>query len=344
MKHLIRSFACALTMLALFPFAVGGARTAVTPAEVRAIAKEAYTYGYPMVDSYRILHAYFVDTNNPEYKVPWNQLRNIPRVYTSEDKAVQTPNSDTPYSMVGMDLRAEPMVLTVPQIEKNRYFSIQLIDAYTHNSDYIGSRATGNDGGSFLIAGPNWKGQSPKGVKRIIRSETELMLAVYRTQLLNPGDLDNVKKVQAGYKAQPLSVFLGQSAPRTAPEIDFIKPLTAESQKTSPEFYNILNFVLQFCPTHPSEKDLMARFAKIGVGAGKAVEVDKLSPEFKTAIEQGMTDAWADFADLKKRIDAMQVTSGDMFGTRENLKNNYAYRMAGAVIGIYWIATGYITI
>jgi len=335
MKHLIRSFACALTMLALFPFAVGGARTAVTPAEVRAIAKEAYTYGYPMVDSYRILHAYFVDTNNPEYKVPWNQLRNIPRVYTSEDKAVQTPNSDTPYSMVGMDLRAEPMVLTVPQIEKNRYFSIQLIDAYTHNSDYIGSRATGNDGGSFLIAGPNWKGQSPKGVKRIIRSETELMLAVYRTQLLNPGDLDNVKKVQAGYKAQPLSVFLGQSAPRTAPEIDFIKPLTAESQKTSPEFYNILNFVLQFCPTHPSEKDLMARFAKIGVGAGKAVEVDKLSPEFKTAIEQGMTDAWADFADLKKRIDAMQVTSGDMFGTRENLKNNYAYRMAGAVIGIY---------
>ena len=125
-----------------------------------------------------------------------------------------------------MDLRAEPIVLTVPAIEKDRYFSIQLIDAYTFNFAYIGSRTTGNDGGSFLIAGPNWKGETPKGVKKVIRSETELLLAGYRTQLFNPGDLDNVKKVQAGYKVQPLSAFLGQPAPKAAPAIDFIKPLT----------------------------------------------------------------------------------------------------------------------
>lgn len=57
--------------------------------------------------------------------------------------------------MLGLDLRAEPMVLTVPPIEKDRYFRIQLIDAYNFNFDYIGTRATGNDGGSFLIAEPN---------------------------------------------------------------------------------------------------------------------------------------------------------------------------------------------
>ena len=222
-----------------------------------------------MVDSYRIQYAYFVDRESPEFKAPWNQLHNIPRVYTPDDKAVQTPNSDTPYSLVGMDLRAEPIVLTVPAIEKERYFSIQLIDAYTFNFDYIGSRTTGNDGGSFLIAGPGWKGETPKGVKKVIRSETELVLAVYRTQLFNPGDLDNVKKVQAGYKAQPLSAFLGSPRPKAAPAIDFIKPLTPEAQKTSLEFFNVLNFVLQFCPTHPSETELMARFAKIGVGAGR---------------------------------------------------------------------------
>src|SRR3954464_7318863 len=89
----------------------------VTPAEARTIARDAYVYGYPMVDSYRIQHAYFVDEANPEYKGPWNQIRNIPRVFTPEDKAVQTPNSDTPYSMAGLDLRAEPIVLTVPAIE-----------------------------------------------------------------------------------------------------------------------------------------------------------------------------------------------------------------------------------
>ena len=80
---------------------------------------------------------------------------------------------------------AEPIVLTVPPIEKERYFSVQLIDAYTFNFDYIGSRATGNDGGSYLIVGPNWKGEQPKGVKKVIRSETEFVFAVYRTQLFN---------------------------------------------------------------------------------------------------------------------------------------------------------------
>ena len=138
----------------------------VTAEEARAIAKEAYIYGFPMVDSYRIQYAYFVDNKNPEYKAPWNQLDNIPRVYTPADTAIQTPNSDTPYSIIGMDLRAEPMVLTVPPIEKDRYFSIQLIDAYTFNFDYIGSRATGNDGGSFLIAGPGWKGETPRASRR----------------------------------------------------------------------------------------------------------------------------------------------------------------------------------
>jgi hypothetical protein len=276
-----------------------------------------------------------VDTKNPEYKAPWNQLRSIPRVYTPEDKAVQTPNSDTPYSFIGMDLRAEPIVLTVPPIEKERYFSIQLIDAYTHNFDYIGSRTTSNDGGSFLIAGPNWKGETPTGIKKVIRSETELLLAAYRTQLFNPGDLENVKKIQDAYKAQPLSAFLGQPAPKPAPAIDFPKPLTPDAQKTSLEFFNLLNFTLQFCPTHPSEKELMERFSKIGVGAGKTFDASKLSPEMKTAIEGGMAAAWTELAALKKKIDAKEVTSGDMFGTREHLKNNYLYRMGGAVLGIY---------
>jgi len=308
----------------------------ITPEEARAIAKEAYIYGFPMVDNYRIQYAYFVDKQSPEYKVPWNQLRNIPRVYTPEDKAIQTPNSDTPYSMVGLDLRAEPMVLTVPVIEKERYFSVQLIDAYTQNFDYIGSRTTGNDGGNFLIAGPNWKGETTKGVKKIIRSETEFVFAIYRTQLINPGDLDNVKKVQAGYKAQLLSEFLGHTGSKAAPAIDFIKPLTPDTQKTSLEFFNILNFVLKFTPTVSSETALMERFAKIGVGAGKTFDAAKLTPEMKQAIEQGIADAWKEYDEFKStKVDVGKVTSGDMFGTREYLKNNYLYRTTAALLGIY---------
>jgi hypothetical protein len=322
-----------LSFVLAFTFTVRAAD--ITPAEARAIVKEAYIYGFPLVDNYRIQYSYFVDRQNPEFKAPWNQIHNVPRVYTPADTAIQTPNSDTPYSFVGMDLRAEPMVLTVPPIEKERYFSVQLIDAYTFNFDYIGSRTTGNGGGSYLVAGPNWKGEAPKGVKKVFRSETEFVFAVYRTQLFNPGDLDNVKKVQAGYKAQTLSAFLGTAAPKAAPTIDFIKPLTHAEEKTSPQFFNILNFILQFCPTDPSETELMARFARIGVGAGKTMDASKLSPEMKAAVEQGVADAWADFGGLEKEFAAGKVTSGEVFGTREYLKNNYLYRMAAAVLGIY---------
>ena len=313
----------------------GASAQPISPDEARAIAKEAYVYGFPLVDNYRIQHAYFQDSNHPEYKGPWNTVVNIPRVYTPADTAIQTPNSDTPYSFAGLDLRAEPFVLTAPAIEKDRYFSIQLIDWYTFNFDYIGSRATGNDGGSFLIAGPGWKGETPAGVKKVFRSETEFVFPVYRTQLFNPGDLDNVKKVQAGYKAQPLSAFLGQPAPAAAPAIDFIEPLTPDEEKSSLEFFNVLNFVLQFCPTDPSETELIARFAKIGIGAGKTFDAGTLPPEIETAIKQGVADAWADLATVKQKFDTREVTSGDVFGTRAYLKNNYLYRMAGAVLGIY---------
>lgn len=331
----LKSFALAAAMLAaLLPEAVR-AQEEVSPEQVRAIAKEAYIYGYPMVDSYRIQYAYFVDTTSPEYRAPWNRLHSFSRVFTPEDKAVQTPNADTPYSVLGMDLRTEPMVLTVPLIDQKRYFSIQLIDAYTFNFDYIGSRTTGNGGGSYLIAGPRWNGMLPRGVKKVIRCETDLALAVYRTQLFNPADMENVKRVQAAYKVQPLSAFLGLPAPRPAPAINFVKPLTPEGQRTSLAFFNVLNFVLQFAPTHPSERALMRRFASIGIGAGRSFDESALSPEVLAAFKAGMADALEEHAGLEARIAAGEVTSGDLFGTRERLNNNYLYRMGGAVLGIY---------
>ncbi len=306
-----------------------------SPAEIRAIAKEAYIYAYPMVDSYRIQHAYFIDRANPEFKAPYNEMQNLARVFTPADKAVQTPNSDTPYSSIGLDLRAEPFVLTVPAIAKERYFSIQFIDAYTHNFAYVGSRATGNEGGSFLIAGPNWKGEKPAGIKEVIRTETELLFALYRTQLFSPEDIGEVKKVQAGYKAEPLSAFLGEPAPPAAPAIDFPKPLTPDEQKSSLGVFNLLNFILQFCPTDPSETDLMARFATIGIGGGKKIDFATLTTEQRAAYEAGIADAWKDFQGIMAEVSAGKITSGDLFGTRQYLKNNYLLRMAAALLGIY---------
>jgi hypothetical protein len=107
-----------------------------------------------------------------------------------------------------------------------------------------------------------------------------------------------------------------------------------ESDKTSLEFFKVLNFVLTFCPTVPSEQDLMARFAKIGVGAGKAFDPDALKPELKEALAQGIADGWNEYLAFKSgEVDTGKVTSGALFGTRTELKNNYLYRMAAAIIG-----------
>lgn len=308
----------------------------IRPDEARAIAKDAYIYGFPLVDNYRVQHSYFVDRGGSEYKGTWNTIFNNARVYTPDDKAIQTPNSDTPYSYVGADLRAEPLVFTVPAVDNGRYYSLQFIDQYTFNFAYVGSRATGNEAGSYLLAGPSWKGETPQGIKAVISSETDYAFVLYRTQLFNPADIENVKKIQAGYKVEPLSAFLGTSAPPTAGTVDFIKPLTTDEQRSSLEFFNILNFVLQFTPTHPSEKDLMARFARIGVGGGRTIDVNALSPEMKEALAGGVADAWAAFNDFKeKELDTGKRTSADSFGTRAYLKGNYLDRMSGAVLGIY---------
>ncbi len=308
----------------------------VTPEEARAIAKEAYIYGFPLVDNYRVMHSFFEDRGGQEFKAPWNQIHNEARVFTPEDKTIQTPNSDTPYSQIGTDLRAEPLVITVSAVPKERYYSAQFIDLHTFNYAYIGSRATGSEAGSYLLAGPNWKGEKPEKIKAVIRSETELGWVQFRTQLLNSGDIEGVKQVQAGYKVQPLSSFLGKAGPPAAPATDFVKPLTREAQRTSPEFFRVLDFALRFCPVHPTEERVRARFAKLGIGSG-TFDPAKLSPSVREALEQGIADAWKEFADFKKaKIDTGLQTAFDGYGAREYvMQKGYIGRMTSAALGIF---------
>ncbi|MBY3568968.1 DUF1254 domain-containing protein [Rhizobium laguerreae] len=298
--------------------------------EATEIAKEAYVYGVPMVSDYSTIYAFSVDTKGPEYKGPFNSVLNIARVFTPKDKGFVTPNSDTPYTFMGLDLRAEPMVITVPEIEKDRYYVFQLMDLYTFNFDYIGTRTTGNGGGKFMIAGPEWEGEAPNGVTKVIRSETQFVNVVGRTQLFNPGDLDNVKKIQSAYKLEPLSVFEGNEA-LSSPKTDWIRPIAPAEQKTNPKFYDVLAFLLQFTPTHPSETDIRARFEKLGLKAGEKFDVAALSPDMKAALADGMKQGQKEIDDLRATL---KGDSANLFGTREFLKNDYVARAAGTQMGI----------
>jgi hypothetical protein len=305
----------------------------LTPEDARAIAKDAYIYGFPMATNYATMYKQAIHTGNPDYRAPFNTLTSSANVATSADKFVVTPNSDTPYSYLWMDLRAEPIVVTMPNIEKNRYYTGQLIDLYTYNFAYMGTRSYGNGGGLFMIAGPGWKGDTPKGIKAVFNSETDLAYILFRTQLFNPADLGNVKKIQAGYKAEPLSAFLKQSPPAAAAAVNW--PVPTENMLTTPALYPYVNFLLQFCPTNSSETELMGRFAKINIGAGKTFDFSQFSPEIQKAITDGIADAGTEMDGLMKQINAETVSSSDFFGTRAFLKGNYLYRFAGAKLGLY---------
>ncbi|MEG8232566.1 DUF1254 domain-containing protein [Pseudomonas orientalis] len=305
-----------------------------TPAQARAIAKEAYLYGYPVVEMYKTLYTQAVDKGGANFKAPFNRIGNTAQVFTPKDTAFTTPNSDTPYSFVWMDLRREPLVLTLPKVEDNRYYSVQLLDLYTQNIAYLGTRSTGNNGGHYMIAGPDWKGQQPVDIDRVVYSESTIAYALYRTQLFDEKDLGKVRQIQNGYKVQPLSSYVKQAAPAKVPKIEWPKPMANMSD--SPQLFRYLNFMLAFAAPQDSEKDLLARFATIGIAPGAPFKLNQLSAEQRKALEDGIADGKAEFATFKKdKIDTHQVTSGELYGSRDRLNNNYLYRYAGANLGMF---------
>ena len=303
-------------------------------AETKAIAEEAFIYGLPLVTNYAVMHEYAVDRNSGQFKAPFNQISNEARVFTYEDTAIVTPNSDTPYSMSWLDLRAEPIVISVPEVDKARYYSVMLNDGNTYNYGYIGSRATGNGAGDYLVAGPDWNGETPAGIQQVFRSTTPFSLAVFRTQLMDPADMPNVVKVQSGYQVRPLSAFLGQPAPPAAPAIDFVPASTAGIKDN---FYAYLDAALEFVPESDDDRALRARMASIGIGPGKTFAFKDLSAEHKAAVLLGMKagDEKIDkfLAEGTKKVNGWSLAS--MFGDREFYKGDWLKRAAGAKGGIY---------
>jgi hypothetical protein len=307
------------------------AAPAPTPDEARAIAKEAFIYAYAPIQGYKTLYNQTQNPADPGYIGGFGRYRHYTRVATPADKDIVTPNNDTPYSYAWLDLRREPYVLKLPAVPKDRYNVFQWFDLYTHNFAYAGVRATGYGVGNYLFAGPSWKGEVPPGITQVFRSETDIVGTLTRTSLDGGADVPNVRALQQQYILMPLSEFAGQKPPAPVPDVKF--PKWDEKKALSVDFIGYLNFLLQFCqPIHPSEADMMKRFARIGIGAGKSFEPAKLAPALLAAIEQGAQDGLKETQSFASK----QTSSRDIIGTREHLGDNmYLKRNAAALVGIY---------
>ena len=296
--------------------------------------KAAYIYGFPMLMNYAVMYEYAIDKNSGQYKAPFNQLYNDSHPFTPKDTSIPTPNSDTPYSVLEADLRAEPLVICVPKIDKNRYYSVEMFDMYTFVYGYIGTRATGNDAGCYMVAGPDWKGETPAGIKKVYRPGSQFSMIAFRTQLFGLSDIPNVKKIQDQYKVQPLSAFLKQPAPPAAPAIEW--PAFSKDDMKLP-FPKLLNFILQFCPEVPEEKASRAKFAEIGIAPGQAWDLSKLSEAQKAeealGVKEGFDAIEARVKSLGKEVNGWSI--GASFGDRAFYNGDWLLRAAAAKAGIY---------
>ena len=315
----------------------------LTAKEAKQIAKEAYTYGFPLVLNYKTMYDYAIDEKSPEYKGDFNKLACEARVFTPEDKTIITPNSDTPYCMTWVDLRAEPVVFTIPEIEKERFYEVQLIDLYTHNFAYISTVSTGNVPGKYLLTGPEWNGEVPKGITKVIPCETQFLFSIHRTQLFNPKDIDKVKKLQNAYRVEALSTFIGTKAPSAVAAIDF--PKWKEGAEFNAESFAYMDFMMSLVKTPQEEEALMKRFAKIGLDGKGTFDIKKLSPEIQKALEEGAKEGFAEMEAFVKEHTSDPLVSAKIFGTREflnksakenyNLDNFFILRAVAAYRGIY---------
>lgn len=321
---------CGLSVLAL----LAGCATRPAPIQdesLRGIAKEAYLYAYPMLYNYKTMYGQAIDPGSKNYVGGFGKFRHYSQPYTPENREIVTPNNDTPYSWAWLDLRAEPWVLSLPATPKDRYNVFQMVDLYTYNFAYAGVRATGFGAGNYLIAGPRWDGGKPKGITKVLSSETDFIGILGRTSLNGPSDVKNVQALQAKYQLRPLSEFLRHPPPAAAPaHVDWLP--WDEQRATSVDFIAYLNALLAFTQPQPAaEQEMMRRFALIGIGPGKSFDAARLDATTRAAIEQGVADGKAALLQAEKQT----RSSIGLFGSRAALGNDYTKRAVAAAMGIY---------
>lgn len=306
---------------------------ALNTERISAVAEEAYLYAFPMLMGYRYLFGSNLAKGAPSYRTPINTIASDSRSLDWQFKEVITPNADTPYTFATFDLRAEPYVLTVPEVTE-RYYVMQIEDLLGFNEHYVGTRATGISCGSYLLAGPRWSGEAPEGITQVLRTETDIIFVIGRTQLHGPDDVPRLEAVQRGYKARPLSEFAGTSAPPPPPAVDW--PMWIDDASRDERFIGYVNFLLTFCqPTHADDAALLRRLGEIGIGPGAAFDADGLDPDTRAAIRTGVETARAKMGAFAGTIPSFDTgwTNTDPFGDRAFYGGDYLKRAAMAMFG-----------
>ena len=238
---------------------------------LRSIARDAYTFGYAMIENYRTLYEQAVDVDDPRYTGGFGRFRHYSQPFTPANTDIVTPNNDTPYSWGWFDLRTEPWVIEVPAID--RFYILPFHDLYTVYAGYISAATTGTRPGRYLLAGPSWTGGTPDGFDGVITASTDFVGCLGRTAFTD-GDVDELRRIQHSYTAVPLSEHEGTAAPASEP---LAWPAWDEAAATDIRFYDYLDHLLQFAPPLPEDREIRDQLASIGIdgrGTFRSIQLD----------------------------------------------------------------------
>ena len=298
----------------------------LTATEAQKIARDAYIFAFPLNYYYRTIYSQIVDPNNKKGLGGFGKWRHD-GLATPADKETTMPNNDTPYSWAWVDLRSEPWVLVQPPADGDRFYSSVWGDLCAHIIDYPGSTNDGQKGGIYLLAPTSWKGEPPSGVNRVIRGETTILGTLTRTAVFGTKDIPNMEKIQQGYQLMPLSAYLKQPAPPTAPKPDW--PTWNEANMTNAEFFRLTNFLMQFVVPNEVDRPMYEQMAKLGIGPNGNYDPAKFSPEILAAINKGIAEGHKQIVDGA----ATAVDSSKLYGTREFMGTRYLDRAVGVEVG-----------
>jgi len=234
------------------------------PSEVETIAEQGYIFGYPLVLMNVTKEVMTATPNLTQTKAPINQLLNIRTFPDASFTDVVTPNADTLYSSAWIDLTKEPIIVSVPALGE-RYYLLELLDAWTNVFSTIGTRQTGSAAGNYALTGPNWKGSLPEGVKQI-KSPTHLVWLLGRTLTNGPKDYAAVHKIQDQYKLTPLSAWgTNYIPPQTVPVASNVNvkesPAEQVAKMDGKTFFATLRTAMQNNPPAAADRSIVDKLA-----------------------------------------------------------------------------------
>lgn len=291
------------------------------------LAVEAWIFGYPLVlmDVSRQ-----VMTGDQELPNTFTHLRTFPDPTFTD---VVTPNADTLYSSAWLDLRAEPLVLSLPYTH-GRYYMMPMLSGWTDVFAAPGQRTIGDDGGEFALCGPGWTGTLPTGVTRI-DAPTSMVWIVGRTSAAGTKDYLAVHALQNDFLLIPLSEYAPDApAPREVTPLpmsdDTTAPVDQVASMDGPTFFGRLAELLVDNP--PADRSVLDGLAALGVRPGQPL--DLTDREAVSALAAAPSAGQAALRGIGDRLEADKVNGWSIVRGLGDYGTDYAKRAYIAFIGL----------